>query len=593
MPTNTSTTPKGNTYLIGTHKSEITFFRPNLGMLGYGRHFHYMKGVETPQYARAFVFKDAHKHFALVVVEFCFCTDNLKFGIIEKLRTESPELGYEDDNVMILAQHTHSTAGGYSQYMMYNLTIPGFQQDVYDHYRDHIVETIRQAHAKTQPATIRRQAGSFDVNAEIAFNRSIAAYNANPEVTQKLKHKTRHLAVDREMRLLRMDTLDGRPLAALNWFGVHTTSVSNKRNKVCYDNKGYAADYMETAFAEKYGADAGIISAFAQDASGDISPNFIWSRRNQEYRGHSEDDYENAGTNGRMQKDKAQELFDIAAQAGELLAGDIDYMQMYVDMTNVPIDKAFANGSEVESTSWAAVGLAFLEGTTDGQGLPKPFGTVAKGIFRIAHEIEVLAAKLTAGRESSQETLRHQRAQYPKHMFMIPSKGIILGTSTPEKLVIPSIVDPVIKYIKYMNTLQKRVRAPWATERVPIQIFIIGQMAFVGIPSEITTIAAQRLRKTILDVLSQRGVTHIQLCPFANSYAGYITTAEEYHIQAYEGGHTLYGKWTLAAYQMQYARLATEMLKPPAERHRLGMEPFMFHRDEIWRGFENKNIQVL
>ena len=44
-------------YRVGTSKVDITIFKDNCGMLGYGRHFHFMKGVETPQYARAFVFE--------------------------------------------------------------------------------------------------------------------------------------------------------------------------------------------------------------------------------------------------------------------------------------------------------------------------------------------------------------------------------------------------------------------------------------------------------------------------------------------------------------------------------------------------------
>ena len=43
---------------------------------------------------------------------------------------------------------------------------------------------------------------------------------------------------------------------------------------------------------------------------------------------------------------------------------------------------------------------------------------------------------------------------------------------------------------------------------------------------------------------------------YANSYAGYVTTKEEYDTQQYEGGHTLFGPWTLAGYQQEYARLA-------------------------------------
>ena len=47
---------------------------------------------------------------------------------------------------------------------------------------------------------------------------------------------------------------------------------------------------------------------------------------------------------------------------------------------------------------------------------------------------------------------------------------------------------------------------------------------------------------------------------------GYVTTYEEYQEQAYEGGHTIFGQWTLAAFQTQFSSLAREMLKPDSER---------------------------
>jgi len=43
---------------IGAGKADITAFNIGVGMLGYGRYFNIVKGVETNLYARAFVFRD-------------------------------------------------------------------------------------------------------------------------------------------------------------------------------------------------------------------------------------------------------------------------------------------------------------------------------------------------------------------------------------------------------------------------------------------------------------------------------------------------------------------------------------------------------
>lgn len=40
---------------------------------------------------------------------------------------------------------------------------------------------------------------------------------------------------------------------------------------------------------------------------------------------------------------------------------------------------------------------------------------------------------------------------------------------------------------------------------------------------------------------------------------GYVTTYEEYQQQAYEGGHTLFGQWTLAACQSKFKDLSQQL----------------------------------
>jgi neutral ceramidase len=577
---------------IGTSKIDITFFREKLGMLGYGRHFHYMHGIETPQYARAFAFEQNGRKMAFVNVDFCFATIYLKNGIVEKLQLEYPELGYTDANLMITAQHTHSTAAGYTQHLIYNMVTPGFQWDVYEHYRDKITEAIVAADLKLQKAEIKYHSGEFHPEAEVAFNRSVRSYNRNPEITERLGHKNRHLAVDRVMKLLRFNRPDGSPIGSINWFGVHTTSVSNRYDKVCYDNKGYAADYFENYLKEEYGTENEMHTAFAQDAAGDISPNFVWHQRYREYRGKQKDDYENAGENGHLQFEKAKEIFEESMLKGEKIDGEIDYILAYFDMTNTAISEEYTKGISNQRTGPACFGMAFLEGTTDGQGAPRALGAIVKAIFNSSREVEILAARLSKNPERQEEVLNFYNSQRPKAVVMNLSSGVVANAKFPEKLVIPGFFDPVVKYIKHVHRIGKKVKTPWVEERMPMQIFILGKLAIVGIPAEITTVAGQRLRNTVAEVLKERGVETVILSPYANGYAGYITTPEEYQLQRYEGGHTLFGRWTLPAYQIHFKALATELLKSPDERRYLGVEPMIFDKSEIWSGFEDPKVRI-
>lgn len=577
-------------YKVGLSKVEMTYFKEGTGMMGYGMYIHKMQGVETPQYARAFAVESNGKKLVFVNADFCFSTNYLKARIIGRLELEYPQLGYSDHNVMITAQHTHSAAGGYTQHLAYNFTMPGFQEEVYLRYSDAILEAIVKADANLKPAKITHHAAEFDKDADVCFNRSIRAYNQNPDVGVKVPLKKRHLAADRKMKLLRFDDENGKPMGSFNWFGVHTTSVSSRYRKVCYDNKGYAADFFEKHLQMLYPECKNFVTGFAQDAAGDISPNYVWERKYREYRGKFADDYENAAFNGNLQYEQAKAIFHSAPKIGKKINGDLDYIMMYADMSDVLIDEDYTGGLKHETTSDPAWGMSFLEGTTDGQGAAKLLGQAARIFLGSIRQVEVLTARMSKNKERQEKVIGYYHAHHPKFIVVNHSTGVTAGAIHPERLVVPSFVDPTVRFIKFANKVGYGKKTPWIPKILPLQIFIIGQIAIVGVPAEITTMAGARLRETVAKVLEERGISEVLISPYANSYAGYITTYEEYRMQLYEGGHTLFGKWTLAAYQMKFKELATELLKDPADRKQYTLQPDMFDRKDIWTGMDDLGI---
>jgi neutral ceramidase len=66
--------------------------------------------------------------------------------------------------------------------------------------------------------------------------------------------------------------------------------------------------------------------------------------------------------------------------------------------------------------------------------------------------------------------------------------------------------------------------------------------------------------------LQAQGITQVLICTYCNDYMGYVTTQEEYQEQAYEGGHTIFGQWTLAAFQTEFEKLARELGRSPETR---------------------------
>ena len=342
-------------YEIGVGKADITAFKLGVGMMGYGMYFNIVKGLETDLFARAAVIRDTTtgKKVALVNAEIAFITIAVRRGVMKKLKRKHEALGFTEDSIMLSAQHTHSAPGGYSHYGLYNMTIPGFVPEVYQKVVDGIVEAIVEAAESMRPATIKISKSEIDTDKEVAFNRSVEAYNANPEVKKAVSKNATNEAVDRNMLLMRFDDLEGNPIGSWNWFGVHTTSLSNDNHRICSDNKGYAAKYHEDK-VRKNKTDK-FISVFAQRKTGDITPNYKWDRKKNWTRGKFEDDIESAKYNGDLQFEHAHGLFKEAKKQSDLPT-QIDHVMTFVDFRKVIVDKEFACNQEElklkKRTSW-------------------------------------------------------------------------------------------------------------------------------------------------------------------------------------------------------------------------------------------------
>lgn len=555
-------------YLAGTGKGDITAFLKGAGLLGYGIHYNTMEEIETTLSARAFIFidKSSNKKICFVNCELAFITIAVKKGVLKNLERNHPEWNYDEDNLMLTAQHTHSGPSGYSYYGLYNLSTPGFVMEIYKKIVDGIVEAIVQAEGNMKPSKLMWSTGMMENDKDVAFQRSYEAYNLNPEVNPKITFEQRNIGLDHEMTLLKLIDESGKERGSINWYGVHPTSLPNTNHKLCYDNKGYASAYMEQSFVEKGNSD--YISVFAQGTCGDVTPRVVYNpvypfQRGQ-WEGKFPDDLESAKYNGRMQFEKAKEVSEQPNQT--LIEGAIDYELMYVNFTDVTANPKFTNGITNARTGNAAMGVAFFTGTRiDGPGMHPVVGGFVKRISRFVKIYEKIKAKF--GREDYKHVIERKYQAHGKKDILIESNTRrILGTKHIDRLIVPAWADPAIATFKYFYKKVGHLNKLWTPKVLPIQLFIIGDIALAGFPFEITTIAGKRLRAMLEKTLSARGVKRVILCPYANGYSGYMTTYEEYQAQIYEGGHTVFGEWSLAALQTKFELLAEEMLKPKEER---------------------------
>jgi neutral ceramidase len=75
------------------------------------------------------------------------------------------------------------------------------------------------------------------------------------------------------------------------------------------------------------------------------------------------------------------------------------------------------------------------------------------------------------------------------------------------------------------------------------------------LPTEPTTVAGARLARVVSRGLGDPGL-FVVVCGYTDAYCGYLTTPEEYALQHYEGGATLYGKHALGAFCTVFDGLA-------------------------------------
>lgn len=327
-------------------------------------------------------------------------------------------------------------------------------------------------------------------------------------------------AVDPQTTLLRIERPDGRLAGAVNWFATHNTSMTNRNRLISADNKGRAASRWELR-------EPGAVTAFAQTNAGDMSPNL----RLRPGHGPTADQFENARIIGDRQ------LAAATALTGDETDGTLDHRLTHVDLACTLVAPQFTGDGRPHRTSAPCAGApAFAGARADGPAF-KGFSPRSNPLW---------------------DTLS-RRLLYP----LAPG---LRDAQAPKGIVLPA--GPV-----------NRLR-PVVQERAPVQLLRIGRLYLIGVPAEVTIVAGLRLRRTVAAIVGA-DLRDVLVAGYSNAYLHYVTTPEEYDVQEYEGGSTLFGRWELPALRQTAAALAEAMrdgrpvgrgtpepLRPPRRVHR-------------------------
>ena len=102
---------------------------------------------------------------------------------------------------------------------------------------------------------------------------------------------------------------------------------------------------------------------------------------------------------------------------------------------------------------------------------------------------------------------------------------------------------------------------------VMFQLIKINDALIIPLPFEVTINAGKQISSTIMTTYNNantKPVEYVWITSNANGYFGYTTTVDEYARQNYEGGHTLYGKYSTPYLAEQLSDLVFNSKSNPA-----------------------------
>lgn len=389
-------------WIVGVGKADITDRTPGRMMAG----FAYKRqeshgdvfadqGREYPLFARAFYIRENRATGAqeqlLICCDIWTATIALKQELLRRLNAGRATPRFTDANVLLAGTHTHAAPGGYSHYPLYNLTIGGFDEGVFNTLATGIEAAARSAMATARPGHVHVATGKLD---GCGANRSFEAYQQNPEYQAGA---TQEDWTDREMLLLAfsadVDNRGGRrPLGVLNWYAIHPTSLGMFNRLISGDSKGWAAAKFEDEMAATA---PGFVAAFANGSAGDVSGNVtLDAQGNKTYRrpiggelpagtvaifpviqsaSDTQTDIDNMKRLGDLQCQHALGLYRGIGTAYEL-TGRLDAQHAWIDMSDFPIAAlpgartwpaalgvSFGSGSSEDSIAYASMGFLDID----------------------------------------------------------------------------------------------------------------------------------------------------------------------------------------------------------------------------------------
>ena len=492
-------------FKVGTYQMDIT---PAFGhgMSGFGDHLAKVSaGVSTRLLVTSnFILDPNGRYIVLVSCDLWSFPIGLGDYVIQKLH-ESVDQDHHisRENVLFAASHTHHSQGNFSTAFGYNKgsgAMTGFDEKMFEFIGDRIAYSIQRAINDSSEADIVYSVGHLQ---GITRNRSLEAFMKNSVALTKLI-TSRVQGVDHEVKDIPSCIADevqqykaiDPTVTAIQVIDKTTQKLRSLISIYGIHPTSMGSDHLLYS-SDVFGVARGVLASHLRESHGLVDAPVV--------------SFFN-GVQGDVSPDWITQGFEDAHALGlELADGviatldsgstvltprielDVDFNTIRGARLRTPIT---CDGETVSSTgAQPEIGVSLLTGTEDGRSKP----------FDECQDDE-------GGKR--RDACDDEHGKKKKHIL-----GKVAQIFSPPHLA-------------------------------PVGIYRIGELDLISMPGEVSVALGQRL----LDV-HQGSPSHACVIGMANEYLSYFTTEQEYDLQHYEGGSTLYGMGTARFLEEEVERI--------------------------------------
>ena len=470
------------------------------------------QGFRTRLKARIVYLNDGKGHsVALVQIDLPAASLLLHHKVAEAVAEQT---GLKPGDIAITASHTHSAPANIFDNDFYNKHMTSGEWVETSHLEfltGQIARGIVKAHDERRPARVAT--GCKDIYG-YNRNRALTSYVLNHDVGEISLDDPQAVfkAVNPALCMVRVDVQDDRgqylPLAAYSIFSVHATALTPPVEVYNADLFAYAQKDLEWTIRRTYDTPWSVVHGLTSGTEGDMAP--ALREQGDSTFGHLPVDWKEAKKVG---KGLGREAIRSFEELGERLTDDMvvgsavrelnirehNTVENVALCTSAVVGNPVAGGAYERRTPWLAA-VPFLRGGND------------------------LARRSWLFTEGCQGNKRH---------------------------LLFSFLQPLLEpKDSFPNT-------------VMFQLIRVNDTVILPIPFEVTVTSGRRIAARVQGEFVGAGENRIRgvaVASNSNGYFGYTTTPEEYFRQNYEGGHTLYGRYSTPYLTAQLGVLARDFL---------------------------------